>query len=245
MTSDDYTLSMSELSRTLVIGDGDLSTIIAAAAAADAALLAEPDPERRRALRPVMYVPPLFGVSAAARKWALRRQAELFEMELVEASADSREKPQGGTGQGEWPRDTLNLVQASVAAIERGCTQVVWPTHTVHAQSPDLDDVARAVDRALLVARLISLDGDHHGQPGFRIETPLVDLSDRQLADLVIDMDLPVRLCWWWHAEMSQGGAAEFRTHHDRWTAVLREVGWRESSEPRGHTVEKPAAGGV
>lgn len=230
MDAGDYTVPMSEFSRTLVIGDGDLATIVAASAAADAALLAEPDPARRRELRPVLFVPPLAGATAKARSWAIRRQAELFEMELIESgSSDAASAPQGfaATEGGEWPSDTRNLVLAGICAIEHACPIVVWPTHSVHAESPDLDDVSRAVDRALLVSRLISLDADHHGQPGFRVETPFVDFSDRQLADLVIDMDLPVRLCWWWHAEMASGGSAEFRHQHDRWTTVLREVGWR------------------
>ncbi|MCK6476952.1 MAG: hypothetical protein L6Q35_08990 [Phycisphaerales bacterium] len=221
-----------ESRRVLVIGDGDIGAIVASAAAADGALMAEPDAAKRRAIRPVLWTPVFRGETAKARRWASRRQAELFEMELVEPAADEA----ASAPEGEWPRDTGELVQASIAAVKLGCSTVVWPTHSVHAESPDLDDVSRAVDRALLVARLISLDADHHGCPSFRIETPLVDLSDRMLADLVLDMDLPVRLCWWWHAEMSSGGSGEFLRQHDRWTGVLEAVGWR--TEARGERLE-------
>lgn len=226
-----YTAAM-ESRRVLVIGDGDIGAIVASAAAADGALMAEPDAAKRRAIRPVLWTPVFRGETARARRWASRRQAELFEMELVEPAADEA----ASAPEGEWPRDTGELVQASITAVKLGCSTVVWPTHSVHAESPDLDDVSRAVDRALLVARLISLDADHHGCPSFRIETPLVDLSDRMLADLVLDMDLPVRLCWWWHAEMSSGGSGEFLRQHDRWTGVLEAVGWR--TEARGERLE-------
>lgn len=213
-----------------MVGDGGLSSILACSAAADAALLAEPDPEKRRQIRPVLWVSPVPGPTATARRWVSRRQAELFDFELVEEPEPAQPAP-GASTHAEWPWDTLNLVKASVAAVGRGCGSVVWPVHSSQPQSPDLDEVSRAVDRALLVGRLIALDADLHHGPGFHIETPMVDLSDRQIADLVLDMDLPVGLCWWWHAEMGRDGTAEFRREHERWVTVLRDVGWRGGSD--------------
>lgn len=241
----DYTLGMTAPRRTLVIGDGGISSILACSAAADAALLAEPDPARRRQIRPVLWVGALQGPTATARRWVSRRQAELFDLELVEEPEGAPSSLAATVVGGEWPGDTLNLVKASVAAIERGCSSVVWPTHSSHAQAPELDEVSRAVDRALLVGRLIALDADQHGCPGFHIETPTVDLSDRQIADLVLDMDLPVRLCWWWHAEMGRDGVAEFRREHERWVTVLREVGWRGAGDAPIQQVGQSGAGGA
>ncbi len=234
---------MTDFSRTLVISDGDLAGILACSAASDAALHAEADAGKRRAIRPVLWIPAFRGPTAEARRWSARRQGELFEMQIVEAPATdealqapgSRSKAGGGAG-GEWPTHTRDVVLASIAAIELGCSTVLWPTHSVHSQSPDLDAVSRAVDRALLISRLISLDAELHGQPRFRIDAPYADLSDRQLADLVIDMDLPVQMCWWWHAERASQ-QEEFRAQHERWTTVLREVGWRA-----GPSVDAPQA---
>lgn len=232
-------MNMSDHSRMLVVGDGDVASILACAAASDAALIAEPDAEKRRGIRPVLWTPAFSGPTGSARQWAIRRQAELFEMELVESpgisagaaspriAAKDLASDIAADPSGEWPAHSRDLIAASIAGIARGCAVVVWPMHSTHTEGPDLDEVSRAVDRALLVSRLIALDADAHGNPSFRVDVPYVDFSDRQLADLVIDMDLPVRLCWWWHAEMASGVDGLFRAQHARWTTVLREVGWR------------------
>lgn len=224
---------MTEFNRTLVVGDGGLASILACAAAADAALLAEPDAGQRQAIRPILWAPAWAGHAAPARRWAVRRQAEFFEMELVEApeqaipSGDA--EPQARGDHRDWSADSRLLVSASRTGIDRGCTRVVWPFHSSDAQCPDIDEVSRAVDRALLVSRLVRLDAHLHGIDSFRIDIPMVDFSDRQIADLVIDMDLPVRLCWWWHAEMARPGVPDFRREHERWIPILRSVGWNES----------------
>ncbi len=243
-------MPMTDFTRTLVVGDGDLASILGCAAASDAALLAQPDPAKRREIRPILWAPPFEGPTAPARQWATRRQAELFEMELVESPPTGR--PSESRAQAasiaahlgaqiadlpseavasEWPSHSRDLLHASMTAIARRCSTVLWPIHSTRSEGPDIDQVARAIDRAMLISRLIALDADLHGNPAFRIDAPYIDFSDRQLADLVIDMDLPVRLCWWWHAEMARGSSTEFRAQHDRWTPVLREVGWRIDSQ--------------
>ncbi|HRJ50046.1 MAG: hypothetical protein KF787_11525 [Phycisphaeraceae bacterium] len=223
---------MTEFNRTLVVGDGGLASILACAAAADASLLAEPDAGQRQAIRPILWVPAWAGHTAPARRWAVQRQAEFFEMELVEAPEKAIPSgdvdPSAQEVRHDWSADSRMLVSASWAGIERGCTRLVWPFHSSHAQCPDIDEVSRAVDRALLVSRLVRLDAHHHGIDSFRIDVPMVDFSDRQIADLVIDMDLPVRLCWWWRAEMARPGTPDFRREHERWTPILKGVGWNE-----------------
>jgi hypothetical protein len=67
------------------------------------------------------------------------------------------------------------------------------------------DTLADVCDRALLAGQLVGLDvarlgsaGD--GAPmakGLRIETPYADLTDAQLMDLALDMDVPLHACWW------------------------------------------------
>jgi hypothetical protein len=50
--------------------------------------------------------------------------------------------------------------------------------------------------------------------------TPYVDFVDAQIADLALDMDLPVWTCWWWEGE----GEAE--RVKERWMAALGKAGW-------------------
>jgi hypothetical protein len=131
----------------------------------------------------------------------------------------------GGVSQG--------LLAAAYVAAAHRCDRVVWPVQSPAPVSGeddvDLDRIAADVDRALLVSRLVALDADEHGRPGLRIETPYVDLSDRQLAELAFDMDVPVHLCWWWEGE---SGAAE----RERWLGTLRAVGWRAPETGIGGT---------
>jgi hypothetical protein len=64
-----------------------------------------------------------------------------------------------------------------------------------------------------------------------RVEAPYADFSDRQLAELVIELDLPVWTCWWWGATNDDQPAWSDRQH---WTSLLRELGWlgKPQSEP-------------
>ena len=57
-----------------------------------------------------------------------------------------------------------------------------------------------------------------------RIETPLIDLTDRQLGELALDMGVPVELCWWWGPGKA-GDHLPGRLYR-RWTTALREPGW-------------------
>jgi hypothetical protein len=53
--------------------------------------------------------------------------------------------------------------------------------------------MAIAADRALLAARLLSLDADGVAG-GLVIETPLLELTDAELIDLAGDIDAPIGL---------------------------------------------------
>ena len=59
-----------------------------------------------------------------------------------------------------------------------------------HSRTLALDRIAQIADRAVLVARLVAIDADAHGVPSIRIETPYADFTDRQIADLIADMEL-------------------------------------------------------
>jgi hypothetical protein len=72
---------------------------------------------------------------------------------------------------------------------------------------------------------------DWTGVEPFRIQVPYADLTDRQLADLVLDMDLPIWTCWWWglaRGPRNVGGAEVARAEYEKWDELLKEAGWRE-----------------
>ena len=53
------------------------------------------------------------------------------------------------------------------------------------------------------------------------------------MAELALDLGVPVNLCGWWHAELREGkpapAAAIFKREHERWTSVLSQCGWRQA----------------
>jgi hypothetical protein len=68
----------------------------------------------------------------------------------------------------------------------------------------------------------VALDAREHGVPSIRVETPYADFTDRQIADLVLDMELDVEACWFWRVE----GDAEAERERRRWESALGAVGW-------------------
>ncbi|MCA9300420.1 MAG: hypothetical protein KDA28_15220, partial [Phycisphaerales bacterium] len=86
--------------------------------------------------------------------------------------------------------------------------RLIWPVQ-VGGEAPDdveVAAVADAVERASAVSRLLALDG-----LDVRIETPFVDLSDRQLCELALDLDLAVTGLWWWTDHSPEGRALDAR----------------------------------
>ena len=81
----------------------------------------------------------------------------------------------------------------------------------------DLDAASSHVDRALLVTRLVAMDADRHQCASIVVETPYADFSDRQLAELALDMGVPFRKAPWWGVETSE----DYR----RWQGVFDAIG--------------------
>jgi hypothetical protein len=219
--------------RTLIIANGGLLSLLAMAAAREAVLAAAlPD-----ALRPVALLPHLQGPTAEARRAAALRHADLYDLELVESPVPGQASAAVGESQ------THLLTHAAYLAASRGLACVVWPVRAGSGDDIDLHHAAKACDRAVLIARLVALDADEHGVVSIRVETPFLDLADRQIADVAIDLAVPARECWWWKdaylARLERVGPgddrgdtglrpgepeawAEFR----RWVTALRESGW-------------------
>lgn len=183
--------------RSLVIVDGSVAGLLASAVGS----------ERGRPRGEVVDWMP--GGLDGERARAVQRQAELLQIEAVIGAVSENSRSPGEA-------EVRMLLDAAYACVVRGLDSVVWPV-TAGRTEPDLDRISHAADRALLAAHLVSVGLDRP----IKIETPYVDLTDRQLADLILDMDLPIWLCWW--ADSATPQAATEREH---WQAMLRAAGW-------------------
>jgi hypothetical protein len=202
--------------RVLIATDADIRGVLACAAAA-----------REYGPGQLVWLPPgtdraLQGVIEASGQ----AQAELYEHTWL---APEVPPPVDGTPTGE--RATRVLLEAGFAAAGRGTPTVIWAGAVgVDQQCSDpLEGLALLQARTLLVGRLVELDWTG-GEP-FRIQVPYADLTDRQLADLVLDMDLPIWTCWWW--SLGRGprgveGADIARAEYQRWSDIFKEIGWQE-----------------
>ncbi|HYD00549.1 MAG TPA: 7-cyano-7-deazaguanine synthase [Phycisphaerales bacterium] len=122
---------------------------------------------------------------------------------------------------------SLMLLAAGEDAAKRGIGRVVWPVQFAAADDATrLTQVAGAFDRALLAARLLSIDTRQAGGQSVLIHTPFAELNDNQLLDLAADMDAPVGSAWWCEkqaeAQQSICGRCDACS---RWLAAMRHAG--------------------
>ncbi len=213
---------MADHDSVLVITGGDLPGLIAIATESIRA-----DRASRPASSVQVWIPGFRDPTLIMRRRAVRAQAEIFNSSFVE--------PQDtglllGTPDG--PSISLMLIAGARVALQRGCDRLVWPVHAGSHQR-DLDRLARGADRALLVSRLISLDSPEVGIEALEVQTPFLDMDDGDIADLALDLAVPVGACWWF--DQSQDEDANSRATPDadqertRWSAVLTERGWTPS----------------
>lgn len=231
---------MDRSERTLIIGDGGLASLIACAAAREAALLSGGGKPG------VLWSGPARAEESPQRSEASERHAGAYGLELVvHPAANSLYGPTALPYAALW--DDRLLLDVAAAAIEHGCDRVIWPIHyggpgpsdnsgQTDGPGHDLDAISAAVDRALLITRLVGIDAGQHHRPAFRVETPYVDFTDRQIADLALDLDVPVETCWWWRREFLARETAVAAppspalerdwAQWRRWWPVLKAVGW-------------------
>lgn len=224
---------MGDALASLVISDGGVGSLVALAAH-----FAHPDKTRG----PIGVV--AWGFEANehdARSRAVAEQARAVGATVVDVRA-------GAPADGETPgnRATRRLMEISLAARAMGVRRVVWPAHAGadHADGGVLDRVASIIDRAALVSRLVSLDDERAGIAGgivargtegaagwerganervggVEVSTPYADLSDREMAELMLDLDAPAWTCWW-----SRGAGPRAALEREHWRGILRELGW-------------------
>ncbi|MFO0786984.1 MAG: hypothetical protein U0573_11610 [Phycisphaerales bacterium] len=212
------TTTSNNLPRTLVISDGSVASLLACAGAREAIVSAGGD---EKAARPIVLFVPVGDETNRARRQAVERQAKLYELDMADMKTDLRGPGAHGSF-GAGLSESIHLITATYQAAQLGCDVVVWPVQ--FAGVSDVEKIARASDRALLVTRLASLDSTEHGKPAVRVETPFADFTDRQMADLAIDMNVPVELCWWW-----EGKDEHALQRIERWVPVLQSLGWSPS----------------
>ena len=197
---------MSEASE-LVVVDGGMGSIVACAAARASTLSMGSD--GRGPTRVWLDRGPLLSDASG-----LDRLNEALGVEPLEQHPDPEVKRHD-----DRPA-SLMLLTATMRAADHDIARVVWPIHAGVGGRPsemDLDLAARHVDTALLVTRLVALDSDRHGCASIRVETPYADFSDRQLAELALDLGAPFKMAPWWDDATSE----EYR----RWRGVFEAIG--------------------
>jgi hypothetical protein len=189
---------MGDANNVLVLMDDGLGSIVACASSQGAT----PEPTTRLA----------WGTPDIQAKWG--GVTERFGYEWIPNTMPS------AAGDGAEASVSLALLWATLAAARRGVRRVVWPIHAGVVGKPnemDLEVAAAHVDRALLVTRLASMDQDQHQVASIIVETPYADFSDRQLAELALDMGAPFREAPWWGDDSDEEGR--------RWHAVFEAIG--------------------
>lgn len=198
--------------RVLVISDGGTSSLLACAAAAERGIT-----RRGQSIEgPVVWVAAPPGTDQASMRSAGLKQADLMGLAAIQGFGQ-KDAPTGEHGSSaEWVIQAL--VRAGLAAAQAGVASVVYPVSA--GREIDLQRVSTTLDRALLVGRLVALEVGPEKAPELR--TPYADFTDDQIADLILDMDLPIWTCWWW-----PGDTAAAAAERERWAGALQRVGWR------------------
>ncbi|MGD9689359.1 MAG: hypothetical protein AB7K52_07880 [Phycisphaerales bacterium] len=214
----------------LVITDGGLAGLLACFIEGVCKPAATLDPAAdsagaRRAARSAAWLG-LASDQFGQREWrraAAMRAAQVCHLGELVDSADAGTPAR--TTQSAGSDRTRLLLSAGAEAVRRGLARVVWPIHlggakgvgvtgTGDAGRSRLDDIIDACDRAAVTARLVSIDAPPESE-GLVIQTPFVDFSDEQLADLAADVDLPIESAFF--------GTTD--TERDRWRAALASAG--------------------
>lgn len=197
------------MSDCVVFCDGSLAGLVALAIEA----------ERAQSALVVLAGDPLGSVTAEdahAARAAVHSQAQIYQCKVIEG-----DYLLGGAASAAQSPVLLTAARIAVCARKR---RLVWGVQYPYiGTEPDLDTIATTTDRALLISRLTSLDlwDDPEAQvPEIRIETPLIDLSDEQIADMASDLGVPWTTVWWLGASGERA-----RQARERWEPVCERFG--------------------
>ncbi|MBL4810380.1 MAG: hypothetical protein JKY43_10045 [Phycisphaerales bacterium] len=200
----------------LLITDAGLASLVLTAMASEQPAA---DNQQRTTLYPAWWTSQSdMDLRIPAIDRAVEMQADLLSLTVIRDHAGyPEEAPSRGQQSSLGVHQTRMLLDAATLAIELGIKRVLWPIQADETNETDdaahrLDQIATAIDRALLTARLATLDAPDHGEVEVTIETPLIDLSNQQVSDLAADLNVPISSCWW--IDTALPGAPE---HHQRW----------------------------
>lgn len=206
--------------RALILADANLASLLACACAAEE--LSALDDAAANAARPIVMPFRLAEALTQVHIDAVAVQTRHYA--LTECPADRRPASATASSASEGERESVAMLSACHLAASLGCTRVIWPVSAAASDSIDLDRLAAIADRALVVSRLASLDTP---PLGVTIEAPYAELTDRQIADLALDIGAALETCWWWKATNTRGNANKFgASEHARWTEALASCGW-------------------
>lgn len=182
----------------LLVSDGNLGSLVLAALLAESR---DKDSDQPSLIYPAWWThdDDAEAVFPAVDR-ALERYAELYGFDLVTDRAGYPDLTSPGTTDPAlWAgfHQTRLLLDACELAATRGIRTVVWAAQTESSSDRRTDEITTVIDRALLVARLATLDAQRSGDVEVNIETPIVDLDDSQILDLASDLSVPLDAGWW------------------------------------------------
>lgn len=217
--------------RVLILSDGGMPALIAAMHAREAVTLSATGktPEQIGAmLRDRVLMMP-FGLRAESKllqSRAVTQQASTLGIGLLGVGTGTDDiKPllTVAAHADEDEHEGIELLAVLLLAARLQCSRVVWPVHAGGHESIDLDRLSQIADRGLVASKYAGLCSSASTAVGLHVDTPFADLTDRQLADLAIDIDAPIDACWWWTAG-ERGG--DDQREKSRWTKALQAMGW-------------------
>lgn len=126
------------------------------------------------------------------------------------------------------------LLEAAQIALRAGIRKVIWPIRLARPESTQgvdqlVDQIGQTIDRAILASRLASLDATDGTAVDVIIETPFVDLSNAQMADLAGDLAIPLETCWWYNGRTLPNAQERF----EYWSKMTLRSSSQIENKPR------------
>lgn len=185
--------------RCLILTDTDVESLLAAAMAAEQRDLGA---DQTSTLIPAWWGPSDRDIDLliSAIDPAATQQAALLALNIEPQHAlyPPDDEPAGhNTDTDLGQHQTRLLTEAAYLAMRAGLRKLVWPIRIPDDHPDRVGAIATTLDRALLVARTVSLDASTQTAPDITIDTPFIDLTTEQITDLARDMALPTETCWW------------------------------------------------
>ncbi len=116
----------------------------------------------------------------------IRKHAEILRTRLT--VDDYRKATDGAEVVPPLLTAATDLMDAVFTAVQMGIDRVIWPVHT----GPDVDELSRVARIAVEVVTWT----EWSTRRGVTIDTPVAELTNRQLLEIVEDAGIPLWLFW-------------------------------------------------